>query len=651
MPLPDWLLLLAVLLAASVLLGLVARRLHLPLSVMLALTGFVAGALGRPYGLESPLRAETFEHAVAYLFLPVLIFEAALGLEVRSFFRNLAGILVLALPALLLSTALAAAALHWALALPWLLALIFGVMTSATDPVAVVAVFRKLGVPERLLVLIEGESLLNDGVAIVLFTVLLGVVAGDALSPAGTVGEFLRVFFGGLGAGAVLGLAAALLLPWLEALPAAALSLALAYGGFVGAEYLAGMSGVTTTLAAGLTLKAFLPSQAAPAPRETLHRLWGSLGYIANALLFLFIGLAIEYTLILQYWQVILLTLVVVLLARALPVLLSLFLIERIAHLPRLGLRNQAVLIWGGLRGAVALALALSLPQELPLRELLVALTGGVVLGTLLINATTIGLLVRFLGLDRPDRTQRFLAAGARLTGVRAARERLAELELQAPTVQEALSEAERQSLTELKAVHLTPAEELMVVTQRGLHVERDTYQRLSDAGLIPPVVARTLLHEIDDLIENASASGAATREQRHRPRFDRLLERLLARMPPPTGLTPTQIAYAEASARRLAARRAGAALEEFAELPNLRAETLDCARARFASWQQEAEHELAEFDAQAVSDWTTLYRQQAEVLSRAAAQDELRRLVGIGLLPERVAERAASGLGEEVES
>lgn len=487
MNLPQWILQISVLLTAAVLLGVFARRIHLQLTVVLTLVGFLAGWLGEPLGIESPLRGEEFEEVLVFLFLPVLIFAAALGISTRAFFRNLGPILVLATVAFVISAVLVGAALNLGLGIPLTAALLFGALISATDPVAVVAIFRQLGVPRRLLTMVEGESMLNDGVAIVLFNILLAAaLGGEASALAGFV-DFFFVFFGGAAIGVAVGLVAALVLPWLDRLAAAALSVAVAYGGFVLADDVLGFSGVMTTVAAGLVLGGLAPSRASAEVREAWDELWESLDYIANALLFLLVGLAIDPELIGENLGAIGLAVVVVLLARAVAILPLVSALERFAGIPPVGRRNEAVLIWGGLRGGVALALALALPDSLPQRDTFVAMTGGVVLATLLLNATTISALVRWLGLDEPDRSERFLAASARLLAIEAARDRLSELGLEDPTVSSHLESAERRTREELERIELTDEEELRVVTRRGLFVERETYQRLSDAGLLPP--------------------------------------------------------------------------------------------------------------------------------------------------------------------
>jgi len=643
--LTQWILLISSLLAAAVLLGVFARRVHLQLTVVLTLIGFLAGWLGEPLGIESPLRGEEFEEVLVFLFLPVLIFAAALGISTRAFVRNLGPILVLATVAFVISAALVGVALNLGLGIPLTAALLFGALISATDPVAVVAIFRQLGVPERLLTLVEGESMLNDGVAIVLLAVALG---GEASVVGGFI-AFFFVFFGGAAIGAAVGFVAALVLPWLDRLAAAALSLAVAYGGFVLADDVLGFSGVMATVAAGLVLGGLAPSRASAEVREGWEELWESLDYVANALLFLLIGLAIEPDLIVENLGAIGLAIVVVLVSRAVAVVPLVSALERFAGIPPVGRRNEAVLIWGGLRGGVALALALALPESLQGRETFVAMTGGVVLATLLLNATTISWLVHRLGLDEPGRAERFLAASAHLTGIKAARERLSELGLEDPTVSSQLEAAERRAHEELERIELTDEEELMVVTRRGLFVERETYQRLSDAGLLPPPTTRTLLHEVDDQIEEASLGHASMedfRESRERPRFDRLVERLVGWMPQPPGQDPTELAYAEVSARRLAARRAIEALDLFGRLPNVSASSVEGAKDTFRRWEREAIASVEELDREAGGDEEyDIRRRQAEALSRVAATDALRELARVGLLPQMLVDRASRGV------
>ena len=609
---------LSVLLAGAVFLGVLARRVGVQLTVVLALFGFLAGWLGGPLGIESPLRAESFEEVLVFLFLPVLVFEAALGLSTHSFMRNLTPILVLAVVAFVFSAGLVGVSLWLGLGIPLAAALVFGALISATDLVAVVAIFRDLGVPERLLTLVEGESMLNDGVAIVLFNVLL---------------------------------AAALALPGLDRLPAAALSVAVAYGGFVLAEGVLGFSGVTATVTSGLVLGGLAPSRASAEVRQLWDELWESLDYVANALLFLLIGLAIDPRLLWDNLGAVALAVVVVLLARAAAVLPIVSALQRLARIPPVGWRNESVLIWGGLRGGVALALALSLPESLAVRETFIAMTGGVVLATLLLNATTISWLVHRLGLDKPSRSDEFLAGVARLAGMRAARRRLDELGLQEPEISSRIEKAENSARGGLERIELTGEEEERVVIRCGLFAERESYQRLSDASLLPPPAARALLHGVEDQIEKFELDGSPAEipERRTRSRFDHLVERLESRLPKPPGESAGEVVYAEASARRLATRRVGEELESFALLPNVKPSAVEKAREIFDVWEKQAVATLSRLDRGEEFVQEKFYRRQAEALGRIAALDALRGLTEAGLLSESLVDRTAEAVSAEI--
>ena len=647
MDLPRLLLEISALLAVAVLLSLAARRLRVPLSVVLVVIGFTAAAVGLDTDVGA-LEGEAFEEVVVFLFLPVLVFAAALGIDLRAFVRNLGAVLTLAVLGFLVSAVLVGLTLHVVLGTALTVAFLFGALISATDPVAAVAVFREVGVPRRLLTLVEGESLLNDGVAIVLFAILVDAATGTPVSAVGGVVDFLGVFVGGALIGVALGLVAALALPWVEPLPAAALSLAVAYGGFVLADAVVGVSGVMATVAAGMVLAGLAPSRASEQTREMWEHMWEALDYVGNALLFLLIGLVIGLGPLVEHAGAILLAVLVVLAARALAVVPMVWLLERVAHIPRLGWRNEAVLVWGGLRGGVALALALALPDELAERELLVALTGGVVLAALLLNATTIRWLVSRLGLDRPTDADRYLMAVARLSAADAARRGLGELGLPPDGgTRRELDSTESAAHEEMDRLHVDDDDEYRIVVGRGLHVERRTYQWLSDEGLLPPAVTRTLLREVDDEIDDLSLHGrhhelGATRRSRSGG-LDRLVRRLTGWLPEPAGDDPTELAYAEATARRLAARRTAEALEVFDGRPALRQEIVDRARRTVAGWEREAIEALDELDARSGADQRALHTRQVRTLAEAASRRELRELVETGLLPEQ-ALRSADG-------
>ena len=650
---PRALLEVSILLGGAVLVAMVTRRIHVPLTVVLAVAGLLASELGPDLAVAGLLTGEGFKELLVDIFLPILIFEAALGLSTREFMRNLLAIVVLASVALVISTALVGAALTLALGVPLLAALLFGALISATDPVAVVAVFRELGVPKRLLTLVQGESLLNDGVAIVLYNILLlGAVTG-VLSVGKGIAEFAIVIVGGLLTGSVIGVVAVMLLRGLDRLPAAALSIAVAYGSFVFAESVLHASGVMAAVAAGITIGGLMESRAQQPVRELLRDLWDALGYIANALLFLFIGLALDFELLRENLAAIGVAIAAVLVSRPLVVFPLVTVLEKCAHIPRVGNRNSAVIVWGGgLRGGVALALALALPEELAQREQFIAMCGGVVLATLLFNATTISFVVHVLGLDKPSRSDEYLNALARLLAVRESRNRLRELDFEDQLVSAHLDVAETDAEDLLARSNLNAAEQKSVLTLRGLHIERETYQNLSDAGLLPPIATRTLMEEIDTEIEEEEAGGVRLDAARRAALqwYGRLHRWLLSRLPRPLGEDLAEVAYIEVSARRLAARKAVEELELFKTLPGVDEHIVDDAKRTFAHWEESAGKRLEILGADVSVDRTVMHRRQAKALSRIAVVEALHDLVTAGVISQAVADAAATRVSGEVD-
>jgi monovalent cation:H+ antiporter, CPA1 family len=652
--LPTALLEMSILLGMAVIVGLLAQRARLPLTVVLAVAGILATQLGLDLALVDVLGGEGFKELLVNLFLPILVFEAALTLSTREFMRNLVAITALATVALLISAALVGWSLVATLGIPLAAALLFGALISATDPVAVVAVFRELGVSRRLLTLVEGESLLNDGVAIVLYALLLAVALGSEPFRLGSaIATFVVVTAGGLLIGSIVGTAAVMLLPLLSRLPTAALSVAVAFGSFVLSEAFIGASGVMATVAAGIAMGGMLESRAEKPVRELLHQLWESLSFIANALLFLFIGLALDLDLLRENLGAITIAIVAVLVSRPLAVVPVVWALERMAHIPRVGQRSTAVVVWGGLRGGVALALALALPEALAERDLFIAMAAGVVLATLLVNATTLPFVLHFLHLDEPRRSDEHLSAMARLLAVKAARDRLAELDLHDDLIEAHLNVAEVDAQEQLATADLAESEQVEVLVMRGLHIERETYQGLADAGLLAPIATRTLLFEIDGEIDEAHRSELHVDAPRraYLPWYARAHRRLLTMLPEPLGEDMRSVRYAELSARQLAAKRAADELGRFCDLPGVHDSLVEQARAVFQHWEKRARIGLTDMEERAGVDVRVMHRRQAKALTKIAAVGALHDLSDVGIISGLVAERAAERVADEIDT
>lgn len=646
----------AVVLAVSALLALasflavVTRRLKLPLTLLLVLVGFGAGELARANGVELPVEGETFHDVLLFAFLPALVFEAALTLPARVFVKNLVPILTLAVVALAIAAVLVGLMVHFGLGVSLTAALVFGALISATDPVAVTATFRELGVPNRLLVLVEGESLLNDGIAIVLFEILLLAALGtEEIGLAEGVSEFLYVFGGGAALGGVLGLGVAELAGRLGRLPSAALTIAVAYGSFALGEEVLGFSGVMAAVAAGLVLAGFSHTLIPKAEAEDWRTLWETIGFVANGILFLLIGVVIDASIIAENLDAIGIAVAAVLISRPLAIFPLMPAVTRLARIPAIGRRNELVVVWGGLRGGVALALALAIPDALPEQEQFIAMTAGVVIATLLVNATTIGALVRYLGLDRPDRIGRFVATAARFDGAHTAREELHEMAASAE-IEQRLLEVEQAATREIDALALTGDEHYQALLRRGLAVERQTLQELIDLDLVPQWHGRVALYALDDMLDELQLGNDPHRglfEVRGTGRLVYATARRIhvGRM---TEEKWVELAFRDSSARIRAAGSAMDAIEVLGNCPSVPPDALARARERFGRWRGKAEADLEQLVAVCPrGDVSHAERHYAADLARVASERQLRHLERLGLVSSVAVEHAADQIIE----
>ena len=292
--------------------------------------------------------------------------------------------------------------MHWLIGLPLLIALLFGSIISATDPISVLAIFKDLRVDKRLSLIMEGESLLNDGTAVVLFGILFGAVVAEKLSVPKSVEQYVLAVVGGAILGSTLGYLASRMTetaddPQVEI----TLTTILAYGSYLFAYHLH-LSGVIATASAGLMLGNVGSKEGiSPRARIAMQSFWEHISFVMNSLVFLLIGLEIHVRELLQNWTSVLLAIGAVLLARILSVYLLVPLSNRFAE--KIPFRWQHVAVWGGLRGALALALALSLNSAFPYREQILNLTFGVVIFSILVQGLTIKPLVKLLRLANGD--------------------------------------------------------------------------------------------------------------------------------------------------------------------------------------------------------------------------------------------------------
>jgi len=480
------------------LVGIAARRLRMPYTVGLVIVGLGLAIAGQ-------VDLEITSDIILGLLIPPLVFEAAYHLNFDDLQRNLKPILILAIPGVLVTTLLVGGVISLGAGFPIQIALLIGALVAATDPDAVVALIRSLGVPKRLQVLLEGESLLNDGTVIVVFNLMLSIVLTGKFNLISSLTQFFTIAGGGLVIGFILGWLFSQMISRInDHLLETTLTSVLAFGAYLVAESL-GTSGVMAVVAAGLVNGNIGAKGMSPTTRIVVFNFWEYAAFLATTFIFLLIGLQIDVNTIIENWLPILWVIGAVLISRVV-VVYSLSIINR--DIP---LRWQHVLFWGGLRGALAPALAISLPADLgPVRTQIQAMVFGVVLFNLLVQGTTLGPFVRRLKLVQRSQTQdEYERRHARAVAIRSAYDHIEE------RFREGLiSDMSWKTLSNvLRRRHLAltdavseimqrdpevEAEELDTAWREALRSQRSTYANLLTDGLITEDTFERLVGEVD---------------------------------------------------------------------------------------------------------------------------------------------------------
>lgn len=418
-----WLLLIASAVAMAV------RRVRIPYTVALVIVGAVVGLFGVLPDLH--LTPEV----VFDIFLPILLFEAAFHLQYRELRLNAVPVLVLAVPGLLLSALVTGGGLHLlagpaglpGISLP--VALLFGAMISATDPISVIAVFRELGVNRRLAQIVEGESLFNDGTAVVVFGILLEMIRGGEVGLRAGFATFVVVVVGGAAVGLALGLIFSRLTALIDDhLIEITLTTILAFAAYLGAE-MVHCSGVISVVMAGLMVGNYgTRTGMSPTTRVSVGDFWEYAAFVVNSAIFLLIGLEVMAGSFVDFLGGVVAAVGATFLGRAVGVAASAAVINRFAA--PLSPRWQGVMVWGGLRGSLSMALALTLPADFPARQALLAMVFGVVAFSLVVQGLSMKPLLRRLGLGGENTGQRdFEERRGRLLALTAAGEEIRSLE------------------------------------------------------------------------------------------------------------------------------------------------------------------------------------------------------------------------------
>ena len=389
------------LLVVAILVAIAVQHVRLPYTIALVLAGVGVGLL--PEVPAFPINPDMW----LLLFLPPLLFEGTINMDLELLKRYATPVGMLAFPGTILSVFLLAAFFHAALDLPLAVAALLGVMLSPTDPVSVLALFKEQGVARGLQTIVEGESVFNDGVAVVLYVIVLGALQGESITLAAGVVEFVKVVAGGALVGLGLGYLTHRVYSVIDDhLIEVGLSLVLAYGSYLLAERFE-FSGVIAVVVAGLIIgnygRIFSMS---PSTRLSLSHFWEVGAFLINGLLFLLIGLTVERGGLLGYARQVGLVFLALIVVRAIVVYGILAVYRRLTR-RLLPFDWWHVINWGGLRGSIPVALALGLPLSLSGLQELQAITLGAVFLSLAIQGLTIRSLLTRLGLVRSSETQR----------------------------------------------------------------------------------------------------------------------------------------------------------------------------------------------------------------------------------------------------
>ena len=494
------------------------RRWKVPYTVALVVAGL---GLGFVHAFEPPHLTKELLFTV---FLPGLIFEAAFHIEFKQFWRNRGAIVALAVPGVIAATALTALiltpvaqSLHFAQKFDWRYALVFGALISATDPIAVVAIFKTLGAPTRLAVLMDGESLLNDGTAIVFFTLSLALVTGATVTIGALALDFVTIVGAGLLIGLALGLAVSKIIqrvddPMIEI----TLTTIAAYGSFVAAESLH-YSGVIATVAAGMLCGNYgARTGMSPTTRVAAETFWEYIAFALNSIVFLLIGFEVNLHALVASWQAILVAYFIVTFGRAVVVYGVTALLR--ATRERIPFRWCSVLTWGGLRGSVPMVLVLGLPQDFAHRELLVTMTFGVVILSILIHGLTMSPLLKWLGVaSGHEEWEEYELTRARLQAAQAALmelEHMSKIHFASPKLLASLREEYDQrahlATSKLHELHRKQqeihAEEALWARRRLLLVEKDQMIGAFRQGVLNHAVYDKLLADVDARLLNVES-------------------------------------------------------------------------------------------------------------------------------------------------
>ncbi|WP_049969971.1 Na+/H+ antiporter [Haladaptatus cibarius] len=502
----------------------VAKVGRFPYTIALLLAGLGVSILG--INIDIVLSHDL----ILLVLLPPLLFEGAATTDLGSFRENIVPVLALAVPGLIFSVIILGWIGTYAFGYPLLLALLFAAMVLPTDPVSVLALFEELGAPERLSVLVEGESLLNDGVGVVIFSTLFVLVnQSKSISPTVVADAGVEIVVASLG-GLLVGLAAGYLIYRImvnldEHMTEIVLTLILAYGSFLLAEHYLHVSGVIATVAAGL----FIGNRGAeyamtPQTKISIFNTWETATFLVNTLIFVLIGAKTPIAQMLDNWQIIAIAIVLTLAVRALIVYPITGLVNRFSN-RTVPFSYQHVMVWGGLHASIPIALVLGLPPDFPRVTQLRAMVFGVAAFSLVVQGLTMGRLLDRLDVVTRSETKELyelLLGRARAvdSALNAAKRLHRKGELPGDVYEDFRGEYEQEkdNLNDAISQLLMDnpdlrQEELLVGERRVLKEEKSAIMDAMRSGVVSDDVGERLLEEVDLKLNRVEDGESTVRE------------------------------------------------------------------------------------------------------------------------------------------
>ncbi|WP_048152601.1 cation:proton antiporter [Methanolacinia paynteri] len=515
--------------------GILFRKIKVPYTIGLFLAGFVITAISRNIsGIENLFDFVLSSEIILFLFLPPIVFEAAFHINKRLMSETIAPILILAIPGVIFSALVVGCIVGYATPVPLIYAMLFGALISATDPVSVIALFKNIGVPARLTTILEGESVFNDASALVTFSLVLGIISVGTFDlytvVYGTEWIFWS-FFGGILTGIFTGIliGSLIALSGKDAVISSVITMIIAYASYLLADSLFQVSGIIAVLTAGLIVGWFSSIWLKKEERKGLSDFQDFSAYLANSLIFLLIGITTANILAVYSSETELLllipvALVAVFISRAAVVYILSGVMNLFKGRGYIPLNYQHALFWGGLRGAVALALALSISENMPYRDEIVMMTVGVVLFTVIVEGTTTKPLTAKLGLDRPSNIALYEYYSGIIHAKTAGLKILDRLEARnkvEPVIAGRIRDEYSREITDARSgiqeiyQNILPDDEVLkkFLWIRLIMVERSFYEEFYEGGYISEIVLDEMRHFINLRLDDVMAGIVPPRD------------------------------------------------------------------------------------------------------------------------------------------